>query len=90
MEPAVEEEEPAFLFFVGEDEGLGAGAVFDGIFGGGGATFGRRGTGAAAVAFFVVGLSGLPLLVGSGRIVEKFGVAHLLSELSVTGGRAGF
>ncbi len=64
--------------------------MFDGIFGGGGAAFGRGGTGAAAVAFFVVGLSGLPLLAGNGRIVEKFGVVHLLSELSVEGGRSGF
>ncbi len=64
--------------------------MFDGIFGGGGAALLRSGASAAAVAFFVIGLSGLALLVGSGRIVEKFGVAHLLSELSVRGGSAGF
>ena len=75
MEPAVEEEKPAFLFFVGEDEGLGAGAVFGGIFGGGGAALGRGGAGAAGIAFFGF---------------ERFGVVHLLSELSVTGRRAGF
>jgi hypothetical protein len=32
LEPAVEEEKPGFLGFTGEDEGLGAGAVFDGVF----------------------------------------------------------
>ena len=76
LEPAVEEEKPGFLGFAREDEGLGAGAVFGGIFGGGGAAFGRGGAGAAAVAFFLFGLFGLALLGGSGRIVEKFGVVH--------------
>jgi hypothetical protein len=52
LEPAIEEEKPRFLGFKGEDESLGAGAMFDGIFGGSGATFGRSGAGAAAVAFF--------------------------------------
>ena len=72
MEPAIEEEEPAFLFFVGEDEGLGAGAVFDGIFGGGGAAFGGSGASAAAVAFFGFGF-------------ECFGVVHLLSCVECDG-----
>ena len=40
LEPAIEEEELGFLGLAGEDEGSGAGAVFDGIFGGGGAAFG--------------------------------------------------
>ena len=61
LEPAVEEEKPGLLGFAREDEGLGAGAVFGGIFGGGGAAFGRGGAGAAAVAFFGF---------------EIFGVAH--------------
>ena len=47
-----EDELPGFLGFVREDEGLGAGAVFDGVFGRGGAAFGRSGAGAAAIAFF--------------------------------------
>jgi hypothetical protein len=61
LEPAIEEEEPGFLGFEGEDEGLGAGTVFGGIFGGGGAAFGRGGAGAARVAFFRF---------------ENFGVVH--------------
>jgi hypothetical protein len=56
IEPAIQEEEPGFLGLEGEDEGLGAGAVFDGIFGGGGAAFGGSGASAAAVAFFGFGL----------------------------------
>jgi hypothetical protein len=72
FEPATEEEEPGFLGFEGEDEGLGAGAVLDGIFGGVGAAFGRGGAGAAAVAFFGF---------------EIFGVVHWLSYVQC-GGRA--
>ena len=84
--PAVEKEKPGFLGLAGEDEGLGAGAVFDGIFGRGGAAFGRSGAGAATIAFFGFGFR---LLIGSDRVVENLGVAHLLSELSVDGGRSG-
>ena len=74
LAPAAEEEKPGFLRFTGEDEGLGAGAVFGGIFGRGGAAFGGGGAGAAAVAFFGFGV----------------GVEHLISEPSVRGGRSGW
>jgi hypothetical protein len=74
LEPAIEEEEPGFLGLAGEDEGLRAGAVFGGVFGGRGAAFGRGGAGAARVAFFGLGLV----------------VVHLLSELSVKEGVRGF
>ena len=50
--PVGEKKLPVFLRFVKEDEGAGAGAVLDGVFGGGGAAFGRSGAGAATVAFF--------------------------------------
>ncbi len=50
--PAGEEFEPVLFRFVGEDEGLGAGAVFGGVLRTGGAAFRRRWAGAAAVAFF--------------------------------------
>ena len=79
-----EDELPGFLGFVREDEGLGAGAVFDGVFGGGGAAFGGSGAGAAAIALFGFGV---PLLIGTDGVVVNFGVEHLLSVLSVEEGR---
>ncbi len=75
------------LGFAGKDEGLGAGTVFSGVFGGGGAAFGRGGTGATGVAFFWFGIQ---LLIGAGGFFENFGVVHLLSELSVTDGVRSF
>ncbi len=50
--PVVEEVEPVLFRFVGEDEGLGAGAVFGRVLRTSSAAFRRRGAGAAAVAFF--------------------------------------
>jgi len=81
-----ENEFPGFFGFVGEDEGAAASTVFDGVSGRGGAAFGRSGAGAAAVTFFGFGV---PLLTGSDGVIRNFVVEHLLSELSVEGGRAG-
>ena len=50
--PLGEKKLPVFVGFVREDERAGAGTVLDGVFGRGGATFGRSGAGAATVAFF--------------------------------------
>lgn len=83
MEPAVQEEFPGLFGFTGKDEGMGAGAVFGGVLRGGGAAFGGRGAGAAGVAFFGFGVP----LHGGGEGREIFGFAHLLSDLSVEGGR---
>jgi hypothetical protein len=52
LEPVVKEDEPGIFGFAGEDEGVGAGTVFDGVFGRDGAAFGRCGPGVAGVAFF--------------------------------------
>ena len=81
-----EDEFPGFFGFVREDEGARAGAVFDGVSGRGGAALGGGGAGAATIAFFGFGV---PLLSGRG-VFKKFGVEHLLSELSVEGGRSVF
>ena len=61
--PVGDEGFPLFLGCVRKDESTGAGVVFDGVFRGGGAAFGRSGAGAATIAFFGF---------------EIFGVEHLL------------
>ena len=75
LAPVSEKKFPGFLGFAWQDESAGAGAVLDGVFRRGGAAFGGGGAGAATIALFGF---------------EIFGVEHLLSELSVRGGRSGF
>ncbi len=69
--PVAEEEEPGFFKFAGEDEGVGAGAVFDGVLGGLGAAFGGSGSGAAGIAFYGLGWLGLELVFGIGGRFEE-------------------
>jgi hypothetical protein len=87
--PAGEENLPAEFTVGGEDEGGGAGAVFEGVLGGAGAAGGGGGSCSAGVAFFGLGFGGRRR---GGRFVEGRVVRgkHRNPETSVREGGAGF